>query len=271
MENNLESYLAAIEAQLRDVPAARKAEFMDEVRAHLHAQWEAKRADSFDAATAWLHSMREFGEPDKVGRDLRRQWASSGQMETEGVPLSKWDFARKFGWRLVAVTAIGTAAVTLPESAWEQLSKPSDYVALILAIFGFWIFRFQRQGKQWTIYNIVAYLFAFVLMMEPVAHMQWPAFDMGDLGPPTALGIGLFMIWLWKRDRANRPWQWSALFKSSPVAAEQEYRLSPLIGLAIGTTMGCAGLISIFGLTSALLPCVGTIGGAIIFGWWLQK
>ena len=63
---SLESYMAQIERELRDLPASARADEMREIEAHLRAMIEA----SGDVAAV----LAQFGAPRKVGRDLRRAW-----------------------------------------------------------------------------------------------------------------------------------------------------------------------------------------------------
>ena len=278
MENNLETYLAAIEAQLRDMPAARRAEFMDEVRAHLHAMVEAKRADGADAATAWLQAMREFGEPDKVGRDLRRQWADSAQLESEGVPLSLrrklWIFVLPV-IACVIVYALATLIISPKNNEGWQMP--------VLAAFAFGCLAFGtasdvRKRGGWKPSTIVGCVGFFIILSNALFTLS----RSGDVSEWQAWGNFAFIMiyaslgdWLRKRERADRPWRFSALYKTNPIGAEQTYRLGPLVGLAMGTIMGCIGTIAVglqfFGLPIALLLCAVSISIAVVYGRWLLK
>ncbi len=277
MENNLESYFAAIEAQLGDMPVARKTEFMDEMRAHLHAMVEANRADGHDAATAWLHSMREFGEPEKVGRALRKQWADSAQLESEGEPLS-----RRRKWRMfalpVAACCVFYALFTLArgyEASWQL----PLIAALAFGCLAYGTASDVRGRGGWKPSTIVGCIGAFILLSNSIFNLsghqswggEWRTWGMFAF---TLLYVSLYH-WLSKCERAHRPWQFGALYKTNPIAAEQMYRLSPLVGLAMGTAMSCIGLIAVgsqfFGLPVALISCAGVIGVSVVLGRWLLK
>lgn len=279
MENDLETYCAAIEAQLRDVPAARRAEFMDEVRAHLYAMWEAKRADGFDAATAWQSAMREFGEPEKVGRDLRRQWANSAQLESEEVPLS---LRRK--WRIFALPVLACVVVYAFAMIVISPKNPPVWSIPILAAvyFGCPLFAFVKDAQKHGGLKpsmIVGYFSSFIIgancLFDISGHHNWGGEWQSTIIPIFAIASAPLYFWLKKLERADRPWQFSARFKSSPVAAEQEYRLARIAGLWMGTAMGCINILwlgsQFFGLPIALLLCTGLIGGAIYLGRWLIK
>ncbi len=62
----LESYLAQIEHELRDLPPQARADEMHEIETHLRAMIAARG----DKAAV----LAQFGKPHKVGRDLRRAW-----------------------------------------------------------------------------------------------------------------------------------------------------------------------------------------------------
>ncbi len=278
MENNspVEAYFAAIEAELEDVPAARRTEFVDEVRAHLHAMIEAKRADGRSESQAWQSAMSEFGEPQKVGRDLRRQWADSAQLESEGVPLSLrrklWIFALPVVASIV-IYAMATLIISPRNNAGWQMPV---IAAIALGSLAYGVSSTVRYRGGWTPSTIVGCAGAFVVLSNVLININGYRSWGGEW---REWGITAFILlyvsvygWLYKRERTNRPWQFSALYKTSPIAAEQTYRLGPLVGLAMGTTMGCIGIISVglqfFGLPIALLLCAVSIGSAVVYGKW---
>ena len=63
---SLESYLAQIARELRDLPSQARADELREIESHLRAMIEARG----DVAAV----LAQFGKPRKVGRDLRRAW-----------------------------------------------------------------------------------------------------------------------------------------------------------------------------------------------------
>ncbi len=279
MENNLESYLDVLEAQLSDLPDARRAGFVNEARAHLWAMVEAKRADGLGEAQACADAMAEFGEAAQVGRDLREQWANSRQLESEGAPLS---LRRKL--RMFALPVVGCIlAFTL--FTWIQAPQNGpDWKWLVIAIFVFGCLAFGissevRARGGWKPSTIVACVSAFVISSNSLLHLSGHKIGSGawrDWAMPIfVLAYTSLYFWLRKREKSRRPWQFSARYKTSPVAAEQEYRLAPLVGLAMGTTMGCIGIVSVglqfFGWPLALLSCAGLIGAAAVFSRWLLK
>ena len=279
MENNLESYLAQIEAQLTDVPAARKAEFMDEARAHLWALCQAKRADGLDVEAAWLQAAAEFGAPAQVGRELRAQWASSGQLETEGAPLSS---RRKIGVFVlpVVVCVVVYTIFTLMQASTIEMG----WQVLVLASVAFGSFIYGvasdvRKRGGWKASTVVCAMSTPLILANALLDMSGKNAGNSLLRSQIVFALitlsTLLYFWLYKRERANRPWQWSALYKTNPVAAEQQYRLGPIVGLAMGNVLGCIGMISMglqfFGLPIALLSCAGLISVSIVLGRWLVK
>ena len=279
MESNLEAYLSAIEAELKDVPATRKSGFMAEVCAHLQAMFEAKRADGHDTATAWLHTTREFGEPEKVGRELRAQWASSSQMESEGTPLSKRRKLRMFALP-IALSVVTYALLRLIGAPQNNAGWQFPVLAaLAFGCFAFGTASDVRKRGGWKPSTIVGCAGAFIILSNALfslsGHQNWGGAwrDWGNFA--FVMIYASLYHWLSKRERANRPWQFSARYKTSPVAAEQEYRIYPLVGLAMGTVLSCIGLISMgsqfFGWPLTLFLCAGSIGAAAVFGKWLIK
>ena len=63
---SLETYMAQIAHELRDLPSQARADEMREIETHLAAMIEARG----DVAAV----LAQFGKPRKVGRDLRRAW-----------------------------------------------------------------------------------------------------------------------------------------------------------------------------------------------------
>ena len=63
---SIESYLAQIAHELRDLPSQARAEELREIESHLRAMIEARG----DVAAV----LAQFGKPRRVGRDLRRAW-----------------------------------------------------------------------------------------------------------------------------------------------------------------------------------------------------
>ena len=287
MENNLQAqiaaYFAAIDAQLQELPAARRAEFADEIRAHLHAMVEAKRADGLDEARAWPSAMREFGEPDEVGRGLYKQWAKSGQLESEGAPLSARDIIGKFGWRFVwGVMCAAAFSIFGSPATWHgPWVVPAFALFLTLAI-GRGIYLRQREFGKWTPSAITGMIFAVVVNAFVLGTLQWGddwAASVlargGGIAAMLCLGLAALSLWLYRREAAQRPWQFTSRFKSSPIAAEQEYRISPVAGAAMGGVFGLLLGLPVtpqfLGLPVIWLVCAGLICAVALCAWRLRK
>lgn len=280
MQNELtariEAYFAALEAPLVELPAARREEFLAEARTHLSAMVEARRADGMGEEAAWDEALREFGEPTVVGRALWRGWASSGQLESEGAPLSKRELVRRYGWRLVA--ALGVCGfVALLRSLDPPWGRPL-FIAFGVLGFVFGTLRSLRLGVRWTPSNIASFVLCTFALLLSSAQLVWGA-SFGATFPFTwansfLLALSLWWLYLYKRDLLKRPWKSSVRFKQSPVAAEQEYRLSPAVSFVMGMLFVFAvpiltGL-QTFGLIPTILAWMGFLGGAFVLGWWLK-
>lgn len=282
MENNqlssrVEAYFATLEAPLSELPARCREEFMAEARAHLHAMVEARRADGLDEAAAWNAALSEFGEPGEVGRALWKSWATSGQLESEGEPLSKRQLAKKFVKPLIAVSIYYLLTTLLLSS--DRVPKVPFFLLLGVLAFGIGIFRARRAGMQWTPSSITGAVLMVVQLLLSLAQLQWEETRYGTLfmswGTPLLLFCYTFWWWLYKRDLRKRPWKSSALYSKNSVAAEQSYRISPLIGWTMGSVMGCMGTFAVFlqilGWMPTLLLCAANIVTSVVGGFWLYR
>lgn len=275
-KSRVEAYFAALEAPLAELPAPRRDEFLSEARAHLAAMVEARRADGLGEEAAWDEAMTEFGEAGEVGRALWRGWASSGQLESEGAPLSKREVARKFVWPLIVVLVFYPLMMLLLSS--DRVSKAPFFLAIGLFLTGVGVFRSRRAGMQWTPSSITGVVLGIAQMLFIAAQLQWGASRYGTIllscGMPLLLACWVFQWWLSKREQTKRPWKFGALYAKNPVAAEQSYRISPLIGWTMGSVMGCIGtiwMIPFFGPAVTLWFFVVQIVISVAGGVWLYR
>ncbi len=291
MENNelssrIEAYFAALEAPLAELPATRREEFIAETRAHLGAMVEAKRADGLGEEAAWNAAMNEFGEPGEVGRALWKAWATSGQLESEGAPLSTREVVKKYLPRMALVMGAMSLFRFLPEAAWHSSTFLAVCALWIVGCLSWGSLRFWRSGGRWTAFTSANLVFFLVSAFYALGQLQW-----GETWRATASGrlVGQWFpflpilfcplyFYLYKRDLKSRPWRFGAFagrFKQSPVAAEQEYRLSPALGLLMGGLFGCVGALVIGLASSGFVPTfllvAGFLGGTFALGRWLQK
>ena len=279
MENNLEDYFAELGAELRDLPDARRAEFVAEARAHLAAMIEARRADGLSDETARRTAMAEFGKANKIGRALYKQWASRGQLENEGAPLSRAELT--FKWLFPTTMALFTCLMLWWGWGTGEISF-SLTLALLVMFFGTTNlnqFRSIRiKGERSPLMKLDYAFYSFCLAVISTCTL-WEGTLVGELRNYlifAALSTYLpLSLWFRKQEIGNRPWQFDKRFLQSPIAAEQSYRLEPTIVLVTGTPVTCAAIVTL-GLGSSSLPivllaCAGVIGAAIIFGRWLVR
>ena len=289
MENNelqghIEAYFAALEAPLSAVPIARREEFLTETRAHLGAMVKAKRADGIGEEAAWNAAMNEFGEPREVGGALWKAWATSGQLESEGAPLSKRELAKKYLPRMAAVMGAMSLFRFLPEAVWHSSTFLAVCALWIVGCLSWGSLRFWRSGGRWTAFTSANFVFFLVSAFYALGQLQWGetwrATEGGRLAhqwfPLLPFLFCPLYFYLYKRDLKSRPWRFGAFagrFKQSPVAAEQEYRLSPALGLLMGGVFGCgASIVSgvqIFGLAHELWKCAARVIVSLAIGLWL--
>ena len=275
MENNLESYLAEIEAELKDVPAARKSEFINEVRAHLHALCEAKRADGLDEATAWLHSMREFGEPEKVGRALWFQCLKSGRVEVKGEPLSQRQLMKK--WFLLALITL-CLCLTFIADKFTLATLGENF---IYEIFMIEIFRQTTPANKlkWFSCSKITLVVSVIFLFSTLTNNLWrdtffaPARDYFLIAAATAYFV--FTLRSWKQELALRPWQWDKQYLNNPIAAEQNYRFWPIVMLLMTSVVLCiftfSASLGLFGLPLAFLMGLAPFAAALVVGRWLTR
>ena len=100
MQNSqaLETYLAQIAHELRDLPDSARADEMREIETHLRAMIEVRG----DVAAV----VAQFGAPHKVGRDLRKAW--------ERKQPEAW-------WRGGISTFVGIAAYAVGLTSWASI------------------------------------------------------------------------------------------------------------------------------------------------------
>jgi len=277
LQKRIEAYFVALEAPLAELPTAHREEFMAETRAHLSAMVEAKRADGLGEEAAWNAAMDEFGEPKEVGRALWKQWARSGQLESEGEPVSKRELARKFVWPVVfGLLAYGSMTLLLSSDSWWR----TPFFALwSIFCFVFGTHRARRAGMQWTPANLAAAVFVALQLALVIAQLKWGESSFGTMlaswGNPLMLGCWTFWWWLRQTDMPKRPWKTTALYAQNPVAVEQEYRISPLIGWTVGSAMGFISVLLLglqfFSPTQTSLLGVAHLVFSIVGGIWIYR
>ncbi len=74
MQSRLDAYLEELSRSMRGLPRARRAEELREMEAHLYALVEARRELGYTADEAVEGSLRQFGEPRRLGRGLVWAW-----------------------------------------------------------------------------------------------------------------------------------------------------------------------------------------------------
>ena len=94
---SLETYLAQIARELRDLPSQARADELREIEAHLRALVLAsQQLEDLSADAATATALRQFGEPRNIGKKLRKSWQRQ-QPET-------W-------WRAVLAPIAGTMSL----------------------------------------------------------------------------------------------------------------------------------------------------------------
>jgi len=286
LANRIEAYFSALEAPLFELPAARREEFLLEARAHVRSMVEARRADGMDEAAAWDAALRDFGDPQEVGRALWREWAGSGQLESEGAPLSVRDLVRRYGPLMMAGMSLSLLILFASKQVWMRHYLVSLLVIFSVGSFGWALWRHRRDGGQWTTSTVLSYGGLALILLNSVADLvwrvTWSATPIGHLAnqcfPFVVCAYCGLWLYSYKRKLPQRPWRfgsYAARYKQSPVAAEQEYRLNPLVGLAMGAVLACVGplvtSLQLFGTAPALLIWAVVVVVGFGLGFWLRK
>lgn len=286
LANRIEAYFAALEAPLTELPAARREEFLREARAHVQSMVEARRADGMDEVAAWEEALRDFGDPQEVGRALWREWASSGQLESEGAPLSKRDLVGWYLMRLMWTIPFLLFIISAPNRALSWYYVMPFLVMSAIGSSGWGLWRYRRDGGQWTTSVVLSYSFIALMLLNCLAHVAFRGISsavplehwLDQTLPLLGIGFGVLRLYYYKRDISQRPWRfgpYAARYKQSPVAAEQEYRLDPLLFFMMGIAFACVSILAMgiqfFGVTLALLICSALIIGSLGLAFWLKK
>lgn len=292
LEIALDEFGAQVEAQLSELPGELRAQYGTELREHLRALVAARQSQGLDERAAWISAQTAFGEASEIGRELARQWKRAPRYETRGTSLSKREKGLKFA-RIMSLGAIYYLSVMatmtyLEKHGWETAFLP----LLSIFAFGFGFWQWRRKGGIFT----PATLF---LQIAMAANLIWlnfhiivtravlatPAsrrnFDSGLIDRINIFWIPIFlvllfvgMVWLKREEKMTKPWRQSARYAQNPVAAEEEYRLSAPLGLALGTTMSCIGSLwmgfQFFGWPIAFALCALQIGGALVAARFLR-
>ncbi len=74
-DQRIERYLATIAGRLRSLPPSLREEELREVRQHLDALVASHRARGADESAAVDAALRQFGRPERIGRQIGTVWA----------------------------------------------------------------------------------------------------------------------------------------------------------------------------------------------------
>ena len=71
---SIEEYLRQVAHELRDLPSDARAEELREIKAHLGAMVGAHQTADVDETQALAQTLKQFGRPRKVGREMLKAW-----------------------------------------------------------------------------------------------------------------------------------------------------------------------------------------------------
>jgi uncharacterized membrane protein len=274
-ESSLERFLSRLTAVLSDVPAERRQDILSETRSHLMAMLAARRSDGMPEAEAWADVERAFGEPEMVGREIVMEWKRDPRFETEGTPLSTAEKAKKLNRLFITKAPISIGLLALV-SLLQGLGSASYLYYLLGPLVSAWvIWSYRKKGQLITASVILMCVFQlFVCTFGP--HNTHLNYFSSEQFCYIAVGLFVAMMVLVKREKkTTQPWRWLPAYKSNPIAAEDEHRLSSLYGGIYGLAMGCVVASwmhwQFLGLGVGVAICAAFVAIIYLFGRWAQR
>ena len=236
----LDSYESDLALVLEPMPPEKRAQVLAEVRAHLEAMIEARRADGMSAQSAMENAMGIFGAADEIGRELLDEWARGPRMEVRGTPLSKREKCRQIAlmivWPCVVFPLFQWLQQQIHGWQWEGMAE-SAFVILCFTL-GMW--RSQRSGRwlERPVYRFTAVVnmvhIMFVVIHFNRSAMPFSAQSALEIWMPIYGVCSLIGLVWWLRERkTNPPWRYMTTYQANPVATEERYRLKQNSGLII--------------------------------------
>jgi hypothetical protein len=134
-EVTIEDYLESVRKRLNPLPAEERACELVEIRTHLtelakaHAELGATEAEALHAA------LRQFGDPRKVGVELRRAWQRGQRQEQPGTVLSAAACAMGVTMVMYVVSTVLRSVVTYSTNGYAGMGA-----ALPKFMLGLWAF-----------------------------------------------------------------------------------------------------------------------------------
>ena len=243
--NALDQYESDLALVLAPLPNEKRAQVLAEVRAHLEAMIEARRADGMNADGAMENALQGFGTAEQIGRELLDEWARGPRMEVRGTPLSKRE-----KWRQVA-PVVGAFLVLYPLMLWLQQQMQGwkwqgvATSAFMMVCFTTGMWRSQK-ATRWMERPAHRFL-ALVCVLQMVGAILYLNRDVMPAGTNRVFEIGMpilgllmliGLVWLVRERKTNPPWREIATYQANPIATEERYRLGSRTGLIMGATMG---------------------------------
>lgn len=279
----VDDFLEQINAQLGDLPPARRIEIIGETRAHLEAMIAARKSDGMDENAAWQSASRAFGDAETIGRELAREWKRDPRVETVGTPLTKkeklWMFARPVTLFLLCYGFLSLMDVVRAQS---RQGADAIYPLITFSCGAVVLWRWRREGGKWTSARIAGWALLILgwlwiysgLFGSTLRSPLWSAI-------PVILIFGMIIvlciiyIGVKRSVKTAFPWRQMPQYAQNPIKAEELYRLGPRIQLVSMTTSGCLLWLFMgwkyFGFALAAGFCIGEIALAYLYARWLDS
>ncbi len=280
----LAAFLDTLDAQLNDLPPARRAEILGETREHLDAMMVARRADGMAENDAWHSARQAFGDAEAIGRELAREWERAPRVETVGTPLSKREklilFARPVA---LSILVYGFFMPSMINASFKSYWVNGLLAVITFGCAGYGFKSGRRGGGKWTPATAFNWALCILSLLWANLHLTFgsqlrgTSWETISQNYPSVM-LPLFLaasFWLKRETNTTLPWRTMPRYAQNPIAAEETFRLSPKIGAVMGLAMGCMGNLwmgwKFFGFGLAGMLCVGEIALAYLYARWLNS
>ena len=266
--NLLDQYESNLALVLAPLPPEKRAQVLAEVRAHLEAMIEARRADGMSAERATEEALQGFGAAELIGRELLDEWARGPRMEARGTPMSRREkvkvSVRLFIAALVLRPLMEWLLPRLEGWEWEGVAKTSFWVMCLA--YGMW---HSQKTLRWiekpacrfvVIVNVMHILVVLILcnfVSVPASHAWLLSILSSSWILIYLLLSTIGLAWYRRERKVNPPWRDMMSYRTNPVATEDRYRLNELSAFTLSWSIGALSTLWLVGVS------YGSVGGLI--------
>ncbi len=185
----VEQWFQRLNAPLKRLPAAERAEMHEEVRQHLDALVAANEELGITPQEAWEYALQQFGDPTRIGRRLAWEWRRGRGLVSPDITADMGAVLCGLGASTVVYAGISLAYVFLctPARYGEFLNSHREIMAVAMSVV-FPILMGLMVGRKCPMRALTGALYAALL---------WPALPLAvtatDLGP-----VELHQLLIWE-------------------------------------------------------------------------